>query len=78
MNLELATPIGATSRDMRRLIFCRGRLHLTAFHAGILVVAILGAVTASLTLPAAGETSHAGAVTPPTQGPTSGSPTTSR
>jgi hypothetical protein len=41
-------------KDMRRVIFGRGRLHLTAFHAGLVGIAILGAVTAGLTIPASG------------------------
>jgi hypothetical protein len=41
-------------KDMGRLIFGRRRLHLTAFHVGLVAVTILGAVTAGLTIPATG------------------------
>lgn len=39
-------------KDMRRLVFGKGQLHLTVFHVGLVAITILGAVTAALTIPA--------------------------
>ena len=38
-------------REMREQIFRRGRLHLTAFHAGLLATSVLGAAVAFLSSP---------------------------